>query len=33
MTIQWTAKDYTEGNGWWDPQTLGYVFSNGHLVS
>ncbi|GAB0207634.1 hypothetical protein GRJ2_003229100 [Grus japonensis] len=26
-TIQWTAKDYTESNEWWDLQTLGYIFS------
>ncbi|KAK4810685.1 hypothetical protein QYF61_007485 [Mycteria americana] len=29
--LQW-IQDYTESNGWWDIQTLGYTFSKGHLV-
>lgn len=31
--MQWMVKDYNESSGWWDLQTLGCTFREGHLVS
>jgi len=31
-TIQWSIKDYSESNGEWDLQALGYTFSKSDLI-